>query len=104
MTARDSPTDELLSGAVIAHLGKGRSAFPVSDDEAVLRLAGDHGADVLQRVSELEDEMMAVGIDWDQFSLTEGDDQARSVLADRHPELSPAALDALRWMFTYNWR
>lgn len=104
MTYGGAVVDELLSSAVVTHLGKGRSPFPVNDDEAVRELAGSESADLLPRVRNLEDEMMAVPIDWSSTSLSDGGDEARRALAERHPELSDGALDALRWMFTYNWR
>lgn len=47
---------------------------------------------------------MAIKIDWADNSLSEGGRAAQQILAARHPELGPEALEALYWMFTYNWR
>lgn len=99
--------DQALSQAVIAYLGKGRSAFPRSEAGAVVEFAVDTGTDpdtLLGSVRALVDECMAIKIDWSNSTLSEGGDEAERVMAGRHPELSAGALNALRWMFTYNWR
>lgn len=106
MTAREGiMEDRVLSRAIILYLAKGRSPFPKSDDAAVIAAA--HPVDapaLLDRVRRITDECMAIDIDWASHSLVEGGEEARQTMAIRHPELSPEALDALRWMFTYNWR
>jgi hypothetical protein len=97
--------DSRLSQAVVAYLAKGRSPFPRSDDEAVLEFAGEQGgAELLARVREITAEMMAIPIDWSTHSLVEGGREAQRRIAELHPELGSDALDALYWMFTYNWR
>lgn len=99
--------DQALSQAIIAYLGKGRSAFPVSDPDAVLALAADTNGDsdaLLSSVRALVEECMAVKIDWSNSTLSEGGDEAARVMATRHPELTAEAINALRWSFTYNWR
>ncbi|MFT3799075.1 hypothetical protein [Microbacterium sp.] len=96
--------DELLSRALIQHVGKGRSPFPLSDDDAVRELADADGDTLLAWVRAVETEMMSIEIDWSSRTLSDGGDEAEHILARRHPELSADALNALRWMFTYNWR
>ncbi len=96
--------DEILSRAVVAYLGKEWSPFPRSDVEAVSALAGDDPETLIARVREIEAETMAVEVDWSTRTLSEGGRVARAAMAERHPELSEAALDALYWAFTYNWR
>ncbi|MFE6735851.1 hypothetical protein [Microbacterium sp. NPDC057650] len=99
--------DQALDEAIVAYLGKGRSSFPRSDEEAVGPVASAHGIDeavLLNRVRAVVDELMALTIDWPAKSLSEGGREAQQIIAVRHPELGPDALDALRWMFTYNWR
>lgn len=103
----DDTHGSILSTALLEYLGKGRSSFPRSDADAVVAFATQVGADpdaVLAQVRAITDECMAIRIDWTTRTLVEGGDEARGVMAARHPELSDEALDALRWMFTYNWR
>lgn len=105
-----NPTEETvedrdLSRAVVEFLGKGRSPFPRTDEDAVLASAGEaDGPALLARVRAIVDEMMAIKIDWSARTLAEGGREAEAILAGRHPELGADALEALYWMFTYNWR
>ena len=97
--------DEELSEAVVAYLGKGRSSFPRTDEDAVAPLAESAGRpELLATVKALVGECLAVQVDWSTRSLSEGGREAQAVMAERHPELSAAALEALYSMFTYNWR
>lgn len=97
--------DRVLSEAVIAYLGKGRSPFPRTDDEAVLTSVPDaDAAAVLEKVHALAEECLSIRIDWSTHDLSQGGDEAKREMAARHPELSEDALVALRWAFTYNWR
>lgn len=99
--------DRELSQAILEYVGKGRSAFPRSDDDAVVKFAADTGAEpavLLAQVVEIASECLAVTIDWSTHTLSEGGDEAERVMAERHPELGRDALKALRWAFTYNWR
>lgn len=106
MTAMENPVeDRVLSEAVIAYLGKGRSPFPRTDDEAVLTSVPDaDAAAVLEKVHALAEECLSIRIDWSTHDLSQGGDEAKREMAARHPELSDDALVALRWAFTYNWR
>lgn len=100
-----SVEDARVSQAIVEYLGKGRSPFPRADDGAVVAFAA--GADpeaLLARVEALVDEMNAIEVDWSTKGLSEGGREAQRTMAERHPELGQIALDALYWMFTYNWR
>lgn len=97
--------DHELSDAIVAYLGKGRSAFPRTDEDAARAVAVDSDpAALLQRVQHIVAECMAVTIDWSSHTLVEGGREAQQVVAENHPELTQPALDALFWMFTYSWR
>lgn len=99
--------DRELSEGIIAYLAKGRSAFPRSDEDAVEAQAVAVGVDaetLVSRVRAIVDECMSIEIDWKNHSLVEGGREAQSTMAERHPELRQDALEALFWMFTYNWR
>ena len=101
----DMVDDSLLSRAILAYLAKGRSSFPKTDGDAVRVLAsGSHPDVLLDRVRAIIAECMSVKVDWSKHSLSEGGRTAQRIVARRHPELSADALEALYWMFTYNWR
>ncbi|NYE21213.1 hypothetical protein [Microbacterium immunditiarum] len=97
--------DARVSQAIVEYLAKGRSPFPKSDEDAVIAFAG--GAEpeaLLAHVKGLTGEMMSIEVDWSARTLSEGGREAQRIMAERHPELGQNALEALYWMFTYNWR
>ncbi|MFP7835050.1 hypothetical protein [Marisediminicola sp. LYQ134] len=97
--------DRDLTRAIVAYLGKGRSPFPRTDEDAVRALAvGEDAAVLLTRGRAVTDEMMSIKIDWATKTLSEGGREAQEVLVARRPELGQDALEALYWMFTYKWR
>lgn len=97
--------NEALSEAVVAYLGKGRSPFPRADEDAVAVDADpETRAALIESARSLVEECLAIAVDWSTSTLPEGGRQAQATMAERHPELSPAALEALYWSFTYNWR
>jgi len=100
-----SVEDARVSQAIVEYLAKGRSPFPKSDEDAVLAFAaGEEPEALLARVKALTEEMMSIKVDWSTKTLSEGGREAQRVMAERHPELGENALEALYWMFTYNWR
>jgi hypothetical protein len=97
--------DAVLSDAIVAYLAKGRSPFPKSDADAVAPEAPQTERDALIAATQsIVNECLAVEVDWNTLSLSEGGRRAQAVIAERHPELTPEALEALYWAFTYNWR
>lgn len=105
MTVETSVEDRDLTHAIVAYLGKGRSPFPGTDEDAVAALVdGEDSAGLLTRVRGVTDEMKSIKIDWADKSLSEGGRATQQILAARHPELGSEALEALYWMFTYDWR
>ncbi|MDJ1115534.1 hypothetical protein [Microbacterium dauci] len=97
--------DATLSDAIVAYLAKGRSPFPKSDADAVAPEAPPAQREALIAAAQaIIEECLAVDVDWNSHSLSEGGRRAQAVIAERHPELTPEALEALYWAFTYNWR
>jgi hypothetical protein len=92
-----------LSAAIIAFLGKGESSLPRADDDAISASPADRPA-LVADVRAVVAECLAIDPDWSTHTLAEGGRVARSAMAQRHPELSSEALDALAWAYTYNWR
>lgn len=94
---------QLLNQAIISYLGKGVSSFPRHDEAAVRELvAKEEANELLEKVKEVISGCMSVEIDWSAHSLSEAGNEAARVMAQRYPDLSEAALDALRWQFTYS--
>ena len=107
MSVEERVNDQTLERAVLAYLGKGRSAFPRHDEDAVHDVAAEADVDpdaLVGTVVSLTEECLAIKIDWSNTTLSEGGDEVERVMRARHPELGAAAVDALRWAFTYNWR
>ncbi|MGB3437376.1 MAG: hypothetical protein WBA97_01380 [Actinophytocola sp.] len=101
----DIVEDRELSQAIVTYIGKGRSAFPLRDEDAVA--ASSAGADpsaLLAKVRAIVSECMSLEVDWSAHSLVEGGREAERFMAARHPDLGRDALDALSWTFMYDWR
>ena len=56
------------------------------------------------QVVALVDEVGEIPVEWSQHSLVSAGDMVRTEMHARHPDLSDAALRALAWKFTFNWR
>jgi len=103
--ARLGGLDHELSNAVLAYFHVADSSYPRPDPRAVLTLQTSRDSHaLLAQVQALEDEVFAVPVDWSTVSLSAGGDHVQGVIAARHPELSPDAVHALRWQFTYTNR
>lgn len=104
-TTEGDDADATLSAAIVDYLGKGRSSFPRADASEVAPAAPPAQRErLLNRVTTIVDETLAVPVDWSTSTLSESGRHARTAMADRHPSLTPAALDALAWAYTYNAR
>ena len=98
-------TDQELSEGILAYLQRGHAASPRTDDGAVLAVAvATPPPDLLAKVQGVVNESLSVPVDWDGTSLGDAGRLVASEMATRHPELTPEALDALAWNFTYAWR
>lgn len=96
-------TDDRLSDAVVAYFSKGRSPFPKEDPGAVLAMGVD-GSALLDQVRAVRAEAWATPVDWATTDLAGAWDVVVAHVARARPDLSPAALDALAWAFTYAMR
>jgi hypothetical protein len=93
-----------LGRAVILYLAFGRASWPQHDEAGVVREFGDRAPALMEKVALLCDEMGGMPVDWSSHTLASATDMARGEMKHRHPELSEAALDALAWKFSYNWK
>lgn len=98
------PSDE-LSRAVVLYLGHGQSPWPRHDEGSVVQAFGpDHAGPLMNEIKHLQAELDSLEVDWSMHTLDWAGEAAREELHRLHPDLSAAALDALAWQFTYEWR
>lgn len=97
--------DDELSAALLAFLGRGRSAAPLRDAEGCRSSAVDSKPDeLLARVVAVVEDAATTTIDWTDISLAEGGRLVAERVAARYPDLSDDAVAALVWSFTCDWR
>ena len=101
---RDSePSD--VSAAVVLFLGFGTEMMPGRlFDRLVSEFGSGRARQLAERVVELTNEIARVHVDWSEHTLVSGTALARTEMQKQHPELSDAALDALAWQFSFDWR
>ena len=94
-----------LSRAIVVGLGYGTEPAPGYAPE---RLASEFGA---QRAGELQPlvaallaELAKLPVEWSAHTLESAARWAHTEMQRRHPQLSEAALQALEWKFSYDWR
>lgn len=85
--------EDELSAALLAFLGRGRSAAPVRDTEACRSSAVDSNPDeLLARVVAVVEDAATTPIDWTDTSLPEGGRPVAERVAARQPQLSDDAV------------
>lgn len=65
---------------------------------------GDEKEWVLEQVHSILNETMKIEPDWNRLSLNEAGDYVESIMHDRHPELTPRALEAIGNYYTFQMR
>lgn len=97
--------DEELSAAVVAWTGWGSASWPIRDDEAFLaRHGGQRGVELLARVRAAEDDFHASRAHVDAPSLAAMGERAAEEFRRSRPEVSEAAVRALAWCYTYDYK
>lgn len=77
-------------------------AWPHRSPDAVAAAVGVDTAERLRpHLKRLADETLYWPVDWDRHDLLSAMDVMRGGLAERHPELSGEAVEALVWEFSY---
>lgn len=99
-----SNTDE-LSRAIIVWSGWDDTAWPVRDESRLLAEFGRERAEEMTlRIREIEDEFYASDA---HLVATDLEDMANRAVADfrqRRTDLSDAAVEALAWCYTYDYK
>lgn len=94
--------DDELSRAVVAYIRGAGLAWPHRSLDAVAEAMGAAAAERLgPLLKRLADEMVHWPVDWYRHDLLSAVEVARSGFAERHAELSSAAVEALAWEFYY---
>jgi hypothetical protein len=94
-----------ISNAVILFLGFGSASLPRRDHARLVQEFGTtQGTAIGSQVVALVDEVSKIQVDWSKHSPESAGDTVRTEMHARHPDLSDAALRALAWKFTFDWR
>src|SRR5690349_8647988 len=89
--------DPQLSRALGAYLHHGRADRPQRDSDAV------PSAELLLRVQAIVEETLAIEPDWVPEVVPDPVRRVVGLMGSRHPELDELALEALGWLYTYDW-
>ncbi|MCV7444277.1 hypothetical protein AWB91_16775 [Mycobacterium paraense] len=89
-----------LSEALVLYL----RGYPASNRAEFESRFGPAAAAVTERVRVILDEAMRVEPDWDDMTLNEAGDYVQTVMRERHPGLSPQALEAIGNYYTFQMR
>lgn len=93
-----SSTDIDASDAIVVYLRR----YPgKNDEEFQAHFGADRATAALERVRVVLDEAIKIEPDWTRMSLNDAGDYVEAVMHERHPELSPEALEAIGNYFTY---
>ena len=84
-----------ISEAIVVFLKN----YPGKNEEEFDALYGEGGA--REQVRAILDETSRIRIEWGTKSLIEIGDEVEGIMHERHPELTPAALEKLSNYFTY---
>lgn len=97
--------DDELSQAVVAYIRGAGKAWPHQSLGAVAEAMDANAAERLgPRLKGLADETLSWPVDWNRHDLLSAMEVVRGGLAERHPELSSAAVEALVWGFSYAYK
>lgn len=95
----------LVSEAVVVWTGKGEYSWPHRDDDRVLATYGEERAlDLLPRIKALYDEFYESTARLTAPNLAATGDAAAAPFREQHPELSEAAVEALAWCYTFDFK
>ena len=94
-----------LSQAMVLYLGFGVEISPSSNQQKVISVYGaEKAASLIEDVMAIIDETNHVTVDWSKVDLAGAGQLVRDVMHKAHPNLDGAALDAIAWKFTFDWR
>jgi hypothetical protein len=97
--------NQLLSDAIVTWTGRGRTSWPARDEQLVVEEFGtERAAELMPLIRQLVDDFYTSDAVHTVADLKEMGDKAAAQFAARHPEISEAAVDALAWCYTWDYR
>lgn len=103
--ANPGERDQTLSMAVLLYLGVGVSSFPTRLPSSLVQYFGpEHAAGLRERVDQLLKKTWVDPEDWGTRDLAEASRRVATMMELADPELSPDAVQALAWNFSYQSR
>jgi hypothetical protein len=94
-----------LSRAVVIYLGFDTESFPHRDRARLDAEFGERKAEALEAaVTALTQEVAEIEVDWSRHSLESAGEMVMERLRNRYSGLSDAAVRALEWKFSFDWR
>ena len=98
-------SDELMSEAVVTWIGWGYGPYPQPSDERVVAKYGEEFAlDALPRIRALYESFYMSDAGNTTHGLAEMGRKATADFRPLHPELSDAAIAALSWCYTWDYK
>ncbi|OBF53304.1 hypothetical protein A5787_06105 [Mycobacterium sp. 852002-50816_SCH5313054-b] len=89
-----------LNEAIVSCLRR----YPASNRGEFEARFGSAAAAVMEQVRAILNEAMTVEPDWNRMQLNEAGDYVEAVMHDRHPNLTPEALEAIGNYYTFQMR
>ena len=100
-----TPSADEISQAIVIWTGYKCDQSPSrADDHVVTALGTDAALDLLPIVHRLEEEFYESDAYNTVADLNAMGKAAAAAFRGRHPELSDAAVEALAWCYTYDWK
>lgn len=91
------------SQAIVTYIGVGQATYP-DLSRARVESAFPQRPDLVAYAEGIVHELGEVAPDWSVDTVESARERAVRMVGERHPELGPDALDALRWEFDFAWR
>ncbi|MCP4223227.1 MAG: hypothetical protein GY773_07800 [Actinomycetia bacterium] len=100
-----TPSPEVVSQAIVDWTGHGRSAWPDRDPDRITQRWGPEAAAYLVPwLTRLEDDFYRSTACHTSEDLVEMGKAASAEFAERHPEISAKAVEALAWCYTFDFK
>jgi hypothetical protein len=93
-----------LSEAVVIWTGYGTRSWPSRSEDQLTKVYGDEALGLLHRLRELESEFYESEARYTAPDLASMGDAAARRFRQLHPELTTAAVEALAWCYTFDYK
>jgi len=100
-----APDAAVISDAVVVWTGWGKAIRPARDESRLVERFGDELAlDLAPILRRLEDEFYESDARFTVADLAQMGDAAAKRFSQLHPELTPDAIEALAWCYSYDFK